>query len=308
MRVLVVGGFGYIGGRLSSYLAEQGYDVIIGSQRSLPAPFWLPHAEVRLINYQRKDKFEQICSDIDVVIHAAGMNSMDCTKDPSFALKFNAEFPGDLASSADKGGVKRFIYLSTAHVYANPLEGEFDEKSLLTNNHPYATSHAEGEKSVLRACEKKNMTGVVVRLSNAFGYPMQDNVNCWTLLVNDLVKQAVKFKEMTINNNPQQKRDFISLTEVCKVISKLIDFNGLSDRAPIYNLGSGDSISLLDMALEIKILAEKILNSRVMLKHKIMKSQSKPLIYRIEALERDSIYVNSDRQAELISLINYCKK
>ena len=46
MRVLVTGGFGYLGGRISQNLVEQGHKVVLGSRTVQSVPSWLPQAEV----------------------------------------------------------------------------------------------------------------------------------------------------------------------------------------------------------------------------------------------------------------------
>ncbi len=50
--------------------------------------------------------------------------------------------------------VKRLIYLSTIHVYKNPMEGKIDETTPTTNLHPYAISKLAGEKVVQYASKK----------------------------------------------------------------------------------------------------------------------------------------------------------
>ena len=66
---------------------------------------------------------QQICTaclDVDVVVHAAGMNAKDCLADP-VAAHFNGVATARFAAAASKAGVEKFIYLSTIHVYASPF-------------------------------------------------------------------------------------------------------------------------------------------------------------------------------------------
>jgi UDP-glucose 4-epimerase len=148
-RVLITGGFGFVGGRLATYLAQKGHHVILGSRITSISPAWLPHAEVIQIDWDDEVALEHICSQVDVVIHAAGMNTQDSTADPIAALAFNGLATARLVTAACWKGVQQFIYLSTAHVYANPLVGVITEESCPRNLHPYATSHLAGEQEVL---------------------------------------------------------------------------------------------------------------------------------------------------------------
>jgi len=166
---------------------------------------------------------QQICNDVDVVIHAAGMNAQDCAANPVTALEFNGLATARLLAAASRAGVKRFIYLSTAHVYASPLTGVITEETCPRNLHPYATSHLAGENVVLSARQRGQIEGIVLRLSNAFGAPVHKGVNCWMLLVNDLCRQAVTERSFILRSAGLQKRDFVTLQDVGKAFSHVLD-------------------------------------------------------------------------------------
>ena len=85
------------------------------------------------------------------------MNSQDCANDPVAALEFNGVATTRLVSAALSSGVKKFIYLSTAHIYSSPLVGKISEETYPKNFHPYATSHLAGEMAVLKAYKKKKL-------------------------------------------------------------------------------------------------------------------------------------------------------
>ena len=139
MRILITGGLGLIGGRLGQHLHQAGHQVILGSRNTCNPPDWLPQAEVAETDWKVDSSLEQICNGVDVLIHAAGMNAQDCVADPVAALEFNGLATARLLASAICAGVKRFIYLSTAHVYASPLVGTINEDTCPRNLHPYAT-------------------------------------------------------------------------------------------------------------------------------------------------------------------------
>ena len=133
--------------------------------------------EVVRIKWNDESTLERICEGIDVIIHAAGMNARDCAADPLGAMNFNGLATKRLVEAASRSGVKKFIYLSTAHIYASPLVGNITEKTLPQNSHPYATSHLAGESAVLHANDCGIIRGLVIRLSNAYGAPTHKNVN-----------------------------------------------------------------------------------------------------------------------------------
>ena len=257
MRVLISGGTGYIGGRLAVHLSRAGHQIVLGSRKISGSPDWLTDAEMVQTKWNNSDELSRICRDIDVVIHAAGMNAQDCIADPVAALEFNGVATARFVSSATRAGVKRFIYLSTAHVYASPLVGRISEETCPKNLHPYATSHLTGEHALLAANDRREIQGIVFRLSNAFGAPVSKESNCWHLLVNDLCRQVVEKKLLSLRGSGKETRDFISLSQVCNVIELFVSRGFDSLDAGVFNLGTGYSFTLLDMA---RLIQQRCLN------------------------------------------------
>ena len=252
MRILIAGGFGFVGGRLAVHLANEGHKIILGSRKAIRPPVWLQQAEIAQINWDDVTSLERSCKEVDVVIHAAGMNSKECATDPVAALTFNGLATKSLVSAAINEGVGRLIYLSTAHVYASLLEGDITEETCPRNLHPYATSHLAGEHAVLNASQRGEIQGIVLRLSNAFGEPVHKDVNCWTLLVNDLCRQAVETRKLVLKTTGLQQRDFVAITKVCRVMEQLVQTNDGAIHTGIFNVGSGLSRSVLGMAYLIQ--------------------------------------------------------
>jgi len=248
MRILIAGGFGFIGGRLAKHLSQAGHHVVLGSRLARGSPDWLPNAAVGVLDWSNVESMADVCQGFDIVIHAAGMNAQSSAADPALALEVNGLATARLLDAAIKSSVKRFIYLSTAHVYANPLVGTVSEETNTVNPHPYATSHLAGENAVLSARKQEKIVGTVMRLSNAFGSPTHQNVNCWMLLVNDLCKQAVTTGVMTLTSSGCQQRDFIPMSRVCRMVNSFATFGEAAQLPDIVNVGSGMSRSVLEMA------------------------------------------------------------
>lgn len=310
MRILITGGFGFIGGRLGQYLRQNWHQIILGSRKASCPPEWLPNAEVAQIDWGDSRALKQICSRVDVVIQAAGMNAHDCASDPVAALEFNGLVTARLVDAASRVGVKRFIYLSTAHVYASPLVGTITEESCPRNLHPYATSHLAGEHAVLSAKQRGQIEGIVLRLSNAFGAPAHKAVNCWMLLVNDLCMQAVQTRKLVLQTSGLQQRDFIGMTEVCRVVEHLALGNSPSTQPCIFNVGSGVSQSVYAMAQSIQQRCAQVLGFEPVLQRVEGAAVEQPpkLAFRVENLA--ALGIKSDcleNLAEIDSLLRFCQ-
>lgn len=309
MRILITGGHGFIGGRLGYHLLQAGHQVILGSRNTSNPPNWLASAKATRIDWNDGPALEHICCGVDVVIQAAGVNAQDCEADPVAALEFNGLATARLLAAACQAGVKRFVYISTAHVYASPLVGSIIDDTCPRNLHPYATSHLAGENVVLRAGQRRQIEGIVVRLSNAFGAPMHKDVNCWTLLVNDLCRQAVETGKMALHSSGLQQRDFIAMAEVCRVVEHLSSCSYDSLLPGAFNVGSGVSQSVFEMAQLVQQRCKLILG----FEPKIQRPESgvderhEKLEYRSDRLANIGVKVSLDHNIEIDSLLAFCQ-
>jgi UDP-glucose 4-epimerase len=309
MRILIVGGFGFVGGRLAVHMMQTGHQIVLGSRQFQMPPNWLPKVEVTQLEWHDGAALQQSCTHIDVVIHAAGMNSHECAADPVAALEFNGVATARLVAAASRAGVKRFIYLSTAHVYADPLVGMITENTCPRNFHPYATSHIAGENAVFAANQRKEIEGLVLRISNAFGAPVRPEVNCWSLLVNDLCKQALQTHKLTLRSNGLQHRDFIALSEVCNIIEKIANQKEIYKDICVFNVGTGTSKSVLSMAQCIQERCMQIFNFEPPIESMLSGTDiTHPnLSYLTDNLSSISITVSEkDNEVEIDKLLYFC--
>ncbi len=308
-KILITGGLGFLGGRIGKYLGKKGFEVSLGSRTPKMIPNDCINCTSVVTDWDDKNQIGNLCSDKDVVIHAAGMNAEDSAKDPIAAFEFNCIGTMKLIEGIKSNNRKKFIYLSTAHVYGSPLQGILSEDSCPKNNHPYATSHLAGEFGVNYANAKGDIEGYNLRLSNGFGVPIAADVNCWNLFVNDLCKQAITSKQLTIHSDEEQQRDFIPISSLERLIENIIN----QEKPPkenTFNVGSGKSLSLYEMAKIIQSRTLKLFHFIPEIKTNPLKKNSldKFFEYKIDRLRTFylSDYVNFDE--ELDSLLLYCQR
>lgn len=309
MRILITGGFGFIGGRLATHFSQAGHEVVLGSRGSRNPPNWLPQAKVARINWSDQCSLESSCENIHTIIHAAGMNAHDCALHPIAALNFNGKVTERLVEAASRMGAEKFIYISTAHVYASPLAGTITEKTLPNNPHPYASSNLAGESAVLNANDHGVIQGIVIRLSNAFGVPTDKDINCWHLLVHSLCKQVVQTRKLVLETSGHQQRDFICIGEVCRVVEILV-IDDISKKMSILNVGSGISQSVREIAVLIQQRCVLVLGfePKLLYKEVVANEEHVPLTFTSEkmALIENNIQ-NKNNLLEIDRLLKFCK-
>ena len=310
LNILITGGFGYIGGRLAKFLAEQGHNVYLGTRHECSSPDWLPQAHVVRMRWRMNEEWDDVCKTMDVIIHTAGMNAQDCAKDPVRALEFNGVCTARFLYAAVRQRVRRFIYLSTAHVYGSPLMNTITEKTHPTNLHPYATSHLAGENAVLSATQLGEIEGVVIRLSNVFGSPMDKKSNCWTLLFNDLCRQAVITRAMVLQSTGMQRRNFIPLVDVCRAIEHLLHLPQKNINPSLLNVGGDWTPTVSEVANLIQQQCKLILGFQPMLSRvKVEHHEQEHLFeYRSDILSQTGFQYRADRMTELQNLLMFCRQ
>jgi UDP-glucose 4-epimerase len=249
LRVFLTGGLGYLGGRLARILAaETGCTVSLGTRGALPQALTIADASLIRMDWSSDLSLLQACAGIDTLIHLAGMNAAACAADPVAALEFNGLATARLVRAATQQKVKRFVYLSTAHVYGGALVGSVDERTCPAPRHPYATSHRAGEDAVQLAQVAGKFECITVRLSNSFGAPADPATDCWSLVTNDLCRQAISTGRMVLRTSGAQRRDFIAISEVCRAILHLISIPTTAIVDSLFNVGGRWAPTLSEMA------------------------------------------------------------
>ena len=311
MQIFIAGGFGYIGGRLALALSANGHEITLGTRQCRSSPDWLVNSKTVIMDWDNKAELSKICEGQDVVIQAAGMNAKDCAQDPVGAIKFNGEATKNLLDGAIQAAVSRFIYLSTAHVYKDPLSGKISETTPTENHHPYATSHLLGEQYVLEMNKSQHIDSVVVRITNGFGAPATVSTNCWSLLACDLCKQVIETGLIQLKSEITAQRDFIPLTDVCSAIIRIAEFKERPYCSQPINLASCISMSLIEFATLIQHRSEKLL----LFSPKIITLHAKPKAKHNEVLQfstnnlaKFSITLKLELDQEIDELLRFCKE
>lgn len=309
MNILITGGSGYLASNLTYYLSNRDFNIVVCSRKPIQHKLNKKNIFYKLINWNSDTELQKICEDIDIIIHTAGMNSKDCTNDPIGADLCNHINTRKISQIASISRVKKFIYLSTVHVYSSKLEGTIDEKTLTENSHPYALTHKYGEIAVDDASTKSLMKTIVIRLSNVFGTQVFINNNCWDLLINNLCQEVTKHKTLTINSDGSDLRDFISIENFMKSMEIIIS-SDFKNNSTIINVGYGKSYSVISIANLIKEIYERkfLLEAEIINKKSVNKNDKNQFNYKIDKLRLLGYKAENNLSEGIESLLSFCHK
>jgi len=249
--------------------------------------------------------------DIDIIIHLAALNEIDSMKDPKLALEVNTKGTYRLLDLANKTGIKNFIYFSTFHVYGDVLESVITEEIPTRPFYPYAITHRAAEDFINYFKHYYGMKTLIFRLSNGYGYPMHKEVNRWTLIFNDLCKQAVTEGKILLRSSGRQYRDFVSLHDVARAVHHFVFI--IPDRWDdgLYNLGGNCSMSILEVAQKISDMYRSKYKKEINIKTKQDNNSSiisKPVRYDIEKLMETGFNLKGDMFYEIEKTMELCEE
>lgn len=316
MNILITGGLGYVGGRVANYLKEKEprtHILLTTRNRNRKLPQWTEKFTILEMDILDESSIANCLrdKDINIIIHLAALNEIDSIKDPKLALEVNTKGTYRLLNLAYKKGIKNFIYFSTFHVYGDILESVITEETPTRPFHPYAITHRAAEDFVNYFKHYYGLKTLIFRLSNGYGYPMHKEVNRWTLVFNDLCKQAVTGDKIVLKSSGKQYRDFISLHDVARAVHHFIFIIPDKWGDGLYNLGGNCSMSILEVAQKISDIYKSKYKKEIKIKTKQDNGNLialKPVKYDIEKLMGTGFNLKGDMIFEIERTMHLCKE
>jgi UDP-glucose 4-epimerase len=196
MTVLVTGGAGYIGSHTVQALAEAGESVVVIDNLSTGFSAFLPEGVPLFIGDAADENLVEgviAAHGIESIIHFAGSVVVpDSMRDPLAYYRNNTMTTRNLLNAAVKGGIKRFIFSSTAAVYGNPDQVPVPEHAPTRPLSPYGSSKLMTEIMLHDTAAAHDMSYVALRYFNVAGADPHARIGLATVGATHLLKIAVE--------------------------------------------------------------------------------------------------------------------
>jgi UDP-glucose 4-epimerase len=249
VRVLLTGAGGYVGSRLAAAL-KPSPDVEVRALVRKPIGYVEADDQAVVDLLGDGSGLIEACRDVDTIVHLASHNEVVSAAEPERTLSETLIATRRVAAAAVECGVRRIVYLSTVHAYgARMVPGaELAEDVAPAPRSDYAIARVASE--YLLAAEAPDVELVVFRLTNSVGAPTDPDVQRWTLVTNDLSRQAALTGTMRLLSSGAQWRDFIALSDVCNIVGAALQPGALAPGT--YNLASGRSRTVRQLAVMVQ--------------------------------------------------------
>ena len=257
-KVLLTGGLGNLGSWVTIALCEAGYDVYVLTRKENQIIKNCKYQIIEADITNLKELFEKLNEPFDYCIHMASYNEFFEADYAKKALEINALGTRNLLEVLVQNSIKKFIYLSTVHVYGK-CEGMINENNVLSPQNDYATTHLFAEYYVKQFGETHQLEYTILRLSNSYGAPKFYKNSKWYLVLNDLVKSVYETQNIILQTNGQASRDFIWMGDVIAVLKKLLK----CDCQGVYNLSSMQNLKIIEIAKMVQVEYEKRYTQKV---------------------------------------------
>ncbi len=142
--------------------------------------------------------------------------------------------------------VERFIHISTSEVYGTALREPMDEDHPISPTTPYAAAKAGADRLVSSYIESYGIPGVIIRPFNNYG-PHQHLEK----VIPRFIASAILKEPLTVHGDGSAKRDWLFVEDTAEALDKVMHAGVDDIRGMVFNLGTGISISVLDIAKKI---------------------------------------------------------
>src|SRR3989338_3166061 len=250
-KVLVTGGAGFIGSHLVDALVEQGAHITAIDNLHTGNIKNIVHNADKInfkgVDILNSEAVNKAMEGQDYVFHLAAIaDPRECDSCPEFTFQVNVAGTFNILSTAYKSGVKKVVFMSTAHLYGNPKYLPIDEKHPLGAYNVYTFSKKAGEDLCEFFLSKYKLPVMYFRLFNVFG-PRQNP----SFFIPTMITQAIQKGKMELWTD-KPTRDFVFIEDVvnASMMGALSEYIGGA-----INIGSGNEHKEGDMA---KVVADSL--------------------------------------------------
>ena len=244
-KILVFGGFGFLGHYLVNELLNRGYDVTVADiHESAKVEANITYIKCDITSKENiKNAFKT--KKFDFVYNLAGFANLDIAiKYPIETIQLNVIGNMHILEECVKNNISRFVYASSAYAMSN--KGSF-----------YGISKLASEKIIEEYLKKFSLPFTILRYGSVYSERSYDNNYIY-----NLIKSAVLEGEINHNGDGNELREYIHAADASKLSVDVIESEDFKNLHVI--LTGNERMKRSDLFNMVK----EILNDQVEIKYK----------------------------------------
>lgn len=248
MKVIVVGGAGYVGCELTKLLLKNDYKVTV-YDLFIYGDNLKEHQNLTKIKGDIRDKklLEKIVTNCDVLIHLACIsNDPSFDLDPELGKSINFDPFEHLVKISKDNGVKKFIYASSSSVYGIKDDENVNETFSLKPLTDYSKFKAMCEEILLKYNDK-NFNCCIIRPATCCGYSDRQRLD---LVVNILTNHGYNNKLIKVFGGSQMRPN-INIKDMCNSYLHVMRSLEKNINGQVFNVGF-ENMPVIEIAKLVK--------------------------------------------------------
>lgn len=246
MRILVVGGAGYVGSVLVPKLDKLGYNVDVIDL------LWFGNNLPSNIHVIQKNAFELTVDELkeyEQVIFLAGLSNDPMAEfSPKQNFIQNCSLPSYLAYISKQAQIKRFIFASSCSIYGCASDKIYSETDEVFSSYPYGIAKIQSE-FVIKNISDKNFSTICLRKGTISGYSPRMRFD---IVINAMFKSAVLNNKIIVNS-PNIWRPILSVEDAANAYIKSVE--APYDISGVFNVAS-ENYKMIYLAEAVKGVLE----------------------------------------------------
>jgi UDP-glucose 4-epimerase len=291
-KVLVTGGTGYIGSHTVVDLIEHGFEVISVDNNSRSNPAMLEGIEkicntkvknyrVNLCNYEETRAIFEENKEIEGVVHFAAYKAVgESVEQPLLYFSNNMESLINILRCIDEFKIRHFVFSSSCTVYGNPDHIPVTEETPRKNaESPYGLTKQMGEQMIESfAAANKVTSNILLRYFNPAGahpsaligeLPIGRPQNLTPVITQTAmgkIPELVVYGTDYPTRDGSCIRDYIHVCDLAHAHTLSLQYlmqHKNDTNCEVFNLGSGDGITVLESIKAFEKVTGRQLNYRI---------------------------------------------
>ncbi len=277
MKVLVIGGAGYIGSHVARELLDAGHAVSVFDNLSTGTVDNLFENETLIRgDILDPDELEKaMAGGFDALIHlAAAKAAGESMINPEKYSVQNLTGTINILNAASRAGIKRIVFSSSAATYGEPSYLPIDEKHPTNPENYYGFTKLEIERMLAWYDKLKGIKYAALRYFNAAGYDVKGRIvglekNPANLIPAIMEVAAGMRAEICIFGTDYPTpdgsgvRDYVHVSDLARAHVAALDRISAGNPSFVVNLGSEAGISVLEILEAARRITGKPISARI---------------------------------------------